>query len=69
MKPVNELVKKAEIKYSQNEFSETFFILQSIIEEITKMIVKIDFVKIKNDAYFDDQSDDDTPVYFIGRKN
>lgn len=69
MKPVNELVKKAETKYSQNEFAETFFALQSIIEEITKLMVKIDFMKIKDDGYFADKFDDDTPVYFIGRKN
>ena len=69
MKPVNELVKKAEEKYSQNEFSETFFLLQSIIEEVTKLIVKIDFEKIKDDEYFQDASEDDTPVYYIGRKN
>lgn len=68
MKPIHELVKKAETKYGLNEFSETFFLLQSIIEEITKLIVKIDFMKIKDDGYFDDKSDDDTPVYFIGRK-
>jgi len=68
MKPVNELVKKAEIKYSQNEFAETFFALQSIIEEITKLMVKIDFMKIKDDEYFADKFDDETPVYFIGRK-
>ena len=69
MKPVNELVKKAEAKYSQNDFTETFFIFQSIIEEITKLIVKIDFMKIKDDPYFIDKSDDDTPVYYIGRKS
>ncbi len=68
MNPIFELTKKTEEKFSQNEFSEAFFLLQSIIEEVTKMIVKIDFRKIKDDIYFSD-SKDDTPVYYIGKKN
>ena len=67
MKPVFELTKKAEQKFSQNEFSEAFFLLQSIIEEVTKLLVRIDFQKIKEDNYFSNP-EDDTPVYYIGRK-